>query len=69
MKKFCLFIKITDKEKEKFLYNPIELVKSYINMLTSYDSLLANKGYISGVVLKESKILKGNKTVTSPKGR
>ena len=42
---------------EMSLYNLIESVESYINMLTSYDSLFAKKCCLSWAVLKSLKII------------
>ena len=42
-------------------------MESYITILTSYDFLLAKKGYLMSAVLKESKILKANKAVVTIK--
>ena len=61
-----LSIQITDHEKEKyFLYKPIESVESYINVLTSCDSLLTKNGYMMGIILKEAEILKCKKAITN----
>ena len=43
-------------KRKYFLYNPIESVESYINMLTSYDSLLSKKWYLKVAVINESKV-------------
>ena len=63
-----MFIQITNQEKEKsFLYNPIESVESYINMLTSYDSL--KKGYLTCATIKESEISTTNKNKYQKDGK
>ena len=46
---------VTYQEKYKYyLYNPVELVENYINMLNTYNLLLLNKIYLMGTILKET---------------
>ena len=49
------FIQITDQKKQRyFLYNSFDSLESYINMPTSYDSLLAKGAYLMVAILKEA---------------
>ena len=60
-----LAIQITDQEKYKgFLYNNIELVTSYIKIITSFDSPLTKK-HPMGTILKESVIIEVNEAITN----
>ena len=53
-----LSIKITDKEKKKYiLYNPIKSVESYIDTLFSYDSLLEKRRNLIGTFPMETEIV------------
>ena len=62
-----LLIQILRPGERYFLYNPIELAESYINMLTSHDSLLAKKWYLTCATLKESEILSARNLIPTRK--
>ena len=43
-----------DQEMNRYLlYSPMESVESHINVLSSYDFLLAQKGYLLNAFVKE----------------
>ena len=55
---------LTTRKKKCFLCNHIKSVESYINILTSHDSLLV-KMYLMGAILKETEILESKEVIAN----
>ena len=47
------------------LYNPVDSIESYINMLINHDSNLTKNGYLMGIIIEETEILEYNEYIAN----